>query len=461
MLADDPRFVAAGIGVGAVGIAWSSARNGSRSTRVQASGLAEQLRPVLGPGAEVRQGRRSVSISYTAGFRDYEPAERGKVERIIDARLDGRWRFTWNTTANRLDAKQRPPMPDRVERKHVPGESDRFALGVDEDGKARMWSTVSDCPHLLVAGATGSGKTVLISGLIMEAAARPDWEVWIVDGKGTTLAGFRRWPGVVRTGYGTADSMAPVLQAAEAEVHRRNADETANPEDWPKILLVIDEAAQMTSTLGQAWRQEKPRGGGPAHPAIDAWRSVARLGRENRVHLVMGIQQAAASFFQGTEARDQFGGRLVLGPTTEESAGMMFGRTWVGRDVPAKAKGRATYIVMGDEHPVEIQTYYSPELRKDGTPRDEAQAADVGRWRALAQRAHPMPEPEPEPMSSPRLVAAHEVAEGRTYVIDGRRIGPLTRPADPSISDPDRVVEITWADGSVEVDGDELVEEVT
>jgi hypothetical protein len=145
----------------------------------------------------------------------------------------------------------------------------------------------------------------------------------------------------------------------------------------------------MVTSLQSWWADNKPKGGPNKPPGMNAWKSVARLGREARVHLVFGIQQASASFFEGTEARDNFGFRIALGPTTQQSAEMAFGAGWVGRDVPATAKGRATLTTGDDGRFAEVQTYYSPELRPTGRPKNPDDKSSMDRWRAMARKAWP------------------------------------------------------------------------
>lgn len=74
---------------------------------------------------------------------------------------------------------------------------------------------------------------------------------------------------------------------------------------------------------------------------------------------------------------------------------MAFGESWVGRDVPVAAKGRAT-LTTGDESRYrEVQTYYSPELRPTGRARNEQDEATVRKWRDMARAAQNEREPAP------------------------------------------------------------------
>lgn len=439
---DMPLAAVGGIGLVAAGVVGHALRGERRRTQEKVDVLSVQIRTMMGYDVKIRaKSATELIISYGPTFQDHVIAKRMAIADLINTRLPGRWRLDWDTTRNTVTATRRPEMPRKIA---LPHGGTGLALGVDEDHRVRYWDH-RVTPHLLIAGATGGGKSVTISALILQAAAQ-GWEVRLVDGKGTTLAGFRHWPGVTMAGFGDADSMAPVLTATEKEVrerYRQVRDHGSDPDEFRPILLVIDEAAEMTTTLAAAWRSDRPKGSGPTHPAIDAWRSVARLGREARVHLVMGIQQASAGFFQGTEARDQFACRYALGPTTEQSADMMFGRTWVGRDVEPRDKGRATLATQGTEVPVEVQSYYAPELRPNGAARDEKDAAEVARWRAEAERAQPPVETRVEPdligSGSGPGVSPVSALPGRCYLVEGERFGPLTDLPAIEPDDPDAV----------------------
>jgi S-DNA-T family DNA segregation ATPase FtsK/SpoIIIE len=128
------------------------------------------------------------------------------------------------------------------------------------------------------------------------------------------------------------------------------------------ILLVLDEAHEWIERANQGWRnggKQAAKGTGNEHPVVDKWRSIARLGRTARVHLVVGVQRPDAAFFGGA-ARANFGSRIACGRMkAPEDARMMFGDASYGRDVPQSAKGRAT-AQIGDAEPVEVQVFWTP-----------------------------------------------------------------------------------------------------
>lgn len=315
-------------------------------------------------------GPLAFTIRYPDNVRDDSDELRVNVQKIVNAKLPGRYKLAWDTEKNTVTGERRPPMPFPVPHPS-PQDTDQWSIpfGVDEHGDPAVWD-LRVAPHLLVVGSTGSGKTALLSGLLCEASHR-GFDIHIIDGKGTALAGFRDWPSVKGHGLGEPEDMSDAMLAVEElmrDRYRRVRDDGLEPGDFDPVLVILDEAAEFSTNVALWWKEAKERGGPRDAPALSSWRAIARLGRECRVHLVLGIQQAAADFLGGTEARDNFGLRVGCGPVTEHGARMAFGRSDVGRDVPAEPKGRATVAYMSGE-PTEVQVFWTPAPKPNGAVR--------------------------------------------------------------------------------------------
>lgn len=380
-----------------------------------------------------------VTIKYPTVFADQNDARRQEVFEVVNQSMPGRWRLEWDPPSDTVVAFRRPDMPGRVDRPVPSGDMMAVPLGPDEDGGVRSWLPKTQA-HLLVAGETGAGKSVTVSGVIMFCLAT-GWEAIIVDGKGTTLAGFARWPGVIDSGFGDPAGMSRALVKAEQVMDRRYAKiraEDLDPDQFTPLLVVIDEATLMMSRLEAWWAGERGRGDPRTPPGVQAWKNIAVAGREARVHLVLGIQQAAAGDFDGTQIRDQFGARVALGPTSPESARMMFRDSHVGRDLPVGAKGRATVALASSI--AEAQTYYSPELKPSGNPRNPDDEGAVRQWRHLAERAHPEPARE-----RTRPARVHELEPKQKVLMDGSWVTVVR--VDPAVGAEDDEAEIEMDDG--------------
>ena len=416
--------------------------------------IADRVQEALahqGKGAEVdvaitardAHGPAEMVVRYPSSVRDDSDETRAAWQDIVNAKAPGRWRPTWDTQNNALTLQRRPDMPSRIVRPLSTGGRPTFLpIGVDEHSDPFGWD-LDKSPHALVSGETGGGKTVVLSGLILEASVR-GWDIVIVDGKGTALAGFRRWPGVVRYGLGEAVDMHEALVWVEdlmRDRYRKVRDEGADIGSYRKILVVLDEFTEFSLAVAKWWGEEGamengtevdgPRGTRTVKsplkqaPSLDAWSSIGRLGREGGVHIVVGIQQAAARIFGDTEKRDQLGFRLVVGPTTADAARMMFGRSDVGRDVPQDAKGRGTIVPVKNAAPVEVQAYWTPTPRPHGAmPDDPADAALLEAFRAASPAA-----PAPAPRAPAATVTGSKVSTGGGATIEASGLW-LSRMAD-------------------------------
>jgi hypothetical protein len=121
-----------------------------------------------------------------------------------------------------------------------------------------MWRDLREMPHLLVAGATGKGKSVMVHAILATLLHIPPGRLRVVlaDLKGgMTLGKYKRVPHLSREHYvRKADELPLVLLALQTEMQRRaeamentaeDIDEwnRARAQKWPYILIVIEELA--------------------------------------------------------------------------------------------------------------------------------------------------------------------------------------------------------------------------
>nr|WP_139088762.1 DNA translocase FtsK [Oscillochloris trichoides] len=144
-------------------------------------------------------------------------------------------------------------------------------LGKTPDGTL-IREDLADFPHLLVAGATGSGKSVFLRGLLLSLLTqyRPgNLELLIVDPKRTDFTFFNRLP-YLRGGKVIVDgneARTALLELARSEMQRRQ-DLIANrsmrmkefnqrypDEAQPPIVALIDEYALLTNMMDKKERE--------------------------------------------------------------------------------------------------------------------------------------------------------------------------------------------------------------
>ncbi len=319
-------------------------------------------------------GPTRIDVNYPPGFRDDQPDRRADlVARIAHTTGGLRFKPTWETRTKCVTLHRRPQMPVVIPFPLDQKTNKRYLipLGMGEHHDVVAWD-MKVSPHLIVAGETGAGKTyaltVLVYGLLLRG-----WQLILIDGKGTSFASFRHLPGVICVGLGDPESMSNAFEKAESLIRRRYREVLENdrePSSFTPVCVLADEVGQAVEDVQQWWdstRDRSPRSSDPkTAPGLGALSTVARIGRECGVHSVAALQQAASRFFGDTEARDNFGARLGLGPLSQQGAQMMFGASDIGRDVPGEFKGRSTFMPSKNADAPEVQMFFAPRPLPSG-----------------------------------------------------------------------------------------------
>lgn len=143
-------------------------------------------------------------------------------------------------------------------------------------------------PHLLIAGATGSGKSVLLNGLIYTALFDAPCETQFIlcDPKRVELSRYKDLPHVLRLAKDTASidlalrEAYQIMMARYATMERKGQVET----DERDIYVIVDEFAKLV--LRGANREENR-----LKKSIEASiEEIAELGRAAHVHLILATQ---------------------------------------------------------------------------------------------------------------------------------------------------------------------------
>jgi hypothetical protein len=190
------------------------------------------------------------------------------------------------------DYRDRYEPSDEIETASLP-----FLSGVTPDGDVRR-SDLSEAPHMLVGGATGSGKTVFLYSLIMnfmEQKGEDYVEFALVDPKETDFIFFDALPnlsnGEVITDAEDAVKLFEWLVEDEIPHRKQLLRESVcrdigeynqqNPDDNMKpIVVVIDEYSDLLQQLGD-----------DADDTEDNVRRIAQIARAQGIHLVISTQR--------------------------------------------------------------------------------------------------------------------------------------------------------------------------
>ncbi len=175
------------------------------------------------------------------------------------------------------------------------------ALGKDIAGQPIV-ADLAKMPHLLVAGATGSGKSVCINTLIVSILlkARPDEvKFLLVDPKVVELSNYNGIPHLLTPVVTDCKKAASALRWAVGEMERRyqlfaaagvrdfaRYNELLPDERLPLILIIIDELADLMMVA-------------PVD-VEDAICRLAQMARAAGLHLVLATQRPSVDVITGT-----------------------------------------------------------------------------------------------------------------------------------------------------------------
>jgi S-DNA-T family DNA segregation ATPase FtsK/SpoIIIE len=177
-----------------------------------------------------------------------------------------------------------------------------FALGRDVAGRPQAVD-LAKMPHLLIAGATGSGKSVMVNALITSLlcnASPDDVRMVLVDLKRVELAAYNELPHLLVPVITEPEKAKAALKWAVNEMegrYRRFAGATArnikaynetraDPDDrMPYIVLVIDELADLMMREGKHIEDPIVR--------------LAQKARATGIHMVLATQRPSVNVVTG------------------------------------------------------------------------------------------------------------------------------------------------------------------
>jgi S-DNA-T family DNA segregation ATPase FtsK/SpoIIIE len=208
-------------------------------------------------------------------------------------------------------------------------------LGLSEDGTPLLIRLPSpDVAHILVAGTTGSGKTMLLTAMILSLAlsnppsGRPGREALslvVIDPKGHAFAPFNRLPHMARPVVRTTEEAVEALQSLVRLMER-----CQQAPGRSHVVLVIDELADMLMTGGK--------------PIQDALTRLTQRGREANIHVIAATQKPSNDVL-GPLIKSNFPARLVGKMTSASDARTASGWTGTGAE---RLLGRGDFLAVAE-----------------------------------------------------------------------------------------------------------------
>ena len=178
-----------------------------------------------------------------------------------------------------------------------------FAIGKDISGDCIV-GNISKLPHMLIAGTTGSGKSVCMNSLILSLLykARPDEvRLIMIDPKMVELGIYNGIPHLYVPVVTDPKKAAGALQWSVVEMlkryrlfsevgvrdlenYNRHCDQSGDPR-LPQVVIVIDELADLMMVASKEVEESICR--------------VAQMGRAAGMHLVIATQRPSAGVITG------------------------------------------------------------------------------------------------------------------------------------------------------------------
>lgn len=237
-----------------------------------------------------------------------------------------------------------------------------FALGKDITGKCIV-ADIGKMPHLLIAGATGSGKSVCINTLITSLVYKSspeDVRMILIDPKVVELSIYNGIPHLLIPVVTDPKKAASALYWAVnemterykmfAENNVRNIDGYNNlvttkgeGTKMPKIVIVIDELADLMMV--------SPR------DVEDSICRLAQMARAAGIHLVIATQRPSVDIITGV-IKANIPSRISFGVSSQTDS-----RTILDMGGAEKLLGRGDmlFLPIGESKPVRIQGAFISE----------------------------------------------------------------------------------------------------
>lgn len=220
--------------------------------------------------------------------------------------------------------------------------SDNFVLTLGEGFVGPVTVNLANIPHILLGGATGSGKSVLLKLLLMQAL-RKGAEVSIADFKGGV--DFPPvWHKKCRMCFDEQELLAFLTKLVE-ELHRRkklfvsaglaNIDQynTETGANLHRLIFACDEVAEVLDRTGLSKEQKEL-----VNQIESRLATIARLGRAFGIHLILATQRPDANLISG-QIRNNLNCR-ICGRADNILSQLILDNTDAANQIPKDAKGR-------------------------------------------------------------------------------------------------------------------------
>lgn len=233
-----------------------------------------------------------------------------------------------------------------------------FALGKDVSGNSII-ADISKMPHLLIAGATGSGKSVCINTLILSLLYKSTPEtvrLILIDPKVVELNQYNGIPHLLIPVVNDAKKATTALNWAVQEMTQRykmfgensvkdiaGYNEKFLENKLPHIVIIIDELADLMMVA--------------ANEVEDAICRLAQMARASGIHLIIATQRPSVDIITGV-IKANIPSRIAFSVAAQADSRTILD---MGGAEKLLGKGDMLFYPMGASKPIRIQGAFVSE----------------------------------------------------------------------------------------------------
>jgi hypothetical protein len=321
-------------------------------------------------------------------FHDHDSDARRKLfENVVNQRLHGRltdldYKFNWQPQYCRVAFRVLPPLPTgKLPYFHQDLPWHRLPVGPTHGGRLATVNLMRR-PHVILSGATGSGKTSVAMQWLAHLLRFSFVEIAMIDPARLDFRWARDYLDIYASSLA---AMQGVLTKVRQEAERR-LDAYDGIQDWRNnplplfgpFILFIEEMAVFIRAI------ERRDGKDAALEAKDNILTLAELGRKCNIHLIAIAQQPNAEVYSTTEARDQFEWSILCANPSKEHKGMLssYGLHLPNLNLPGRVA-----VIEGQTELTKAHAFWLASPTTPGvSPADRAEAL---RWLPDADTAKP------------------------------------------------------------------------
>lgn len=179
-----------------------------------------------------------------------------------------------------------------------------------------LYNDMAAQPHLLVAGATGSGKSVVVNGIIYNLLHRGpnDAQLILIDPKRVELAQWRNVPHCIEYASEPAAMLSALQTALDLTERRFKAMQREGVRSYNggHIYVIIDELADLMTTQKKA--------------VLPILQRLCQIGRAARVHVIACTQCPLREIIP-TAVKVNFDSRVALRTRSAQDSRNILGFT--------------------------------------------------------------------------------------------------------------------------------------